>query len=168
MGGNYIYDYARNRTSYAQRGQRWLRSDLIGNTWTPQNRNAEYPELRWDSGYNFIWDAENGEIVEGTGNYNNETFFHDRFMQKGDFLRLRNLQLGYTLPASLLQNINMRNIYIYVAGTNLLTFTSYEGWDPEIVRTTGSAQQVNLTQGRVNVPELPQLRTYSIGINASF
>ena len=168
MGGNHIYDYARNRTSYAQRGQRWLRSDLIGNTWSPDNPDAEYPELRWDSGYNFTWDAEDGAIIEGVGNYNNETFFHDRFLQKGDFLRLRNLQVGYTLPGSVLSKINLNNLYVYLAGTNLLTFTAYEGWDPEVVRTGGSSQQVNLSQGRVNVPELPQLRTYSLGLNVTF
>jgi len=168
MGGNHIYDYALSRTSYAQRGQRWLRSDLIGNTWTTNNPNAKYPELRWDSGYNYTWDEEAGEIVEGVGNYNSETFFHDRFMQKGDFIRLRNLQLGYNLPPSVLDKINMQHLRLYVAGTNLLTFTNFEGWDPEVVSTGGSAQEVNLAQGRLNVPELPQLRTFSIGINASF
>lgn len=168
MGGNYIYDYAQHRASYAQRGQQVLRSDLIGNTWTPENRNAQYPQLRWDSSYPWDWNATTGEWREGVGNYNHETIFHDRFLQKVNFVRLRNIQLGYNLPSDLVSRLKMQSIRAYVTATNLLTFTPYEGWDPEVIVTTGSAQAVNLAPGIINAPPLPHLRTFTVGVNVQF
>ncbi len=168
MGGHHIYDYAQHRSSYAQRGQQLLRSDMIDNTWTPENRNAEYPQLRWDSSYPWDWNAASGEWIEGVGNYNHETIFHDRFLQRVDFLRLRNLQVGYNFPIELVSKLRMQGVRVFATGTNLLTFTNYNGWDPEVINITGGAQQNNLAPGIIMNPPLPHLRMYSLGINAKF
>ncbi len=168
MGGNHIYDYAEHRGSYAQRGQFMLRSAMIGNTWTPENRDAEYPQLRWDSSYPWDWDASSGEWIEGVGNYNNESTYHDRFLKRADFVRLRNVQIGYNLPLELVSRLKIQGVRIFVTGTNLLTFTDFNGWDPEVINISGGAQNNNLAPGIITNPILPNLRTYSFGINAKF
>lgn len=168
MGGNHIYDYAEHRGSYAQRGQFMLRSAMIGNTWTPENRDAEYPQLRWDSSYPWDWNAASGEWMQGVGNYNNESMYHDRFLKRADFMRVRNIQIGYNLPLDLMTRLKIQGVRIFVSGTNLFTFTDFDGWDPEVINITGGAQNNNLAPGIISNPILPNLRTYSCGINVKF
>lgn len=62
--------------------------------------------------------------------------FSDRFIEDGSFLRLKNVNLGYTLPKAFTQKAKINNIYFYLSGQNLLTWTKYTGFDPEI--TSGS------------------------------
>ncbi|MEM6377057.1 MAG: SusC/RagA family TonB-linked outer membrane protein, partial [Bacteroidota bacterium] len=159
-GGNYIYDYEEQRTTDVQYGQVVLRSDLIGNTWTPENPNAKYPELRWQGAYDWGWDPEvenpssptgKGDWVQGTGNYKNEQANWTKHLHRADFIRLRNVQLGYTIPPSLSQKLNVQSLRLHLTGTNLLTITGYEGWDPE---SGGGA--------------LPQLRMYTGGLSVKF
>lgn len=54
------------------------------------------------------------------------------FMQDGSFLRLKSLEIGYSLPDKLLQRFNIENLRVYLAGTNLMTFSSFKLWDPEM------------------------------------
>lgn len=76
--------------------------------------------------------------------------FSDRFVQNAGFMRLRNLEIGYSLPQTLMDRLGfVQNFRIYVGGSNLLTFTQWEGNDPE----------------NDNIP-IPQV--YTIGLNASF
>ncbi|MEL7118193.1 MAG: TonB-dependent receptor [Bacteroidota bacterium] len=159
-GGDYIYDYEEQRTTDVQYGQVVLRSDLIGNTWTPENPNAKYPELRWQGAYDWSWDSEvenassptgKGDWVQATGNYKNEQANWTKYLHKADFIRLRNVQLGYTFPSAVTERLNLQSLRIFVTGTNLLTITGYEGWDPE---SGGGA--------------LPQMRMFTGGVSVKF
>ena len=164
QGGNYIYDVAERESTYV--GINQIRSDIVGTTWTPANPDAEWPELTWDRRYNVIND--DGTITENERFDNNRAGqVHDKFLKKGDFLRLRTLQVGYNLPESILQRLNIRNARFFVSGTNLWTLTGYDGYDPEVVQLSGSAQSRNLNQGWAGV-QLPQLRSFNFGINISF
>lgn len=58
----------------------------------------------------------------------------DRFLEDGDFIRLRQIQLGYTLPKAWLNKINMEKIRVYVSADNLWTWTKYSGVDPEFAQ----------------------------------
>ncbi|NJN26071.1 MAG: hypothetical protein HC819_08900 [Cyclobacteriaceae bacterium] len=100
-------------------------------------------------------------------NYNNESFFHDKYLHKGDFVRVRNLQLGYNLPTSWLSKVRMQSARLYVSGTNLFTFTKYKGYDPEVVSNLGNTQNSNLSPGVVSY-SLPNLKMYNIGLNVKF
>ncbi|MCX2739506.1 SusC/RagA family TonB-linked outer membrane protein [Pontibacter anaerobius] len=164
-GGNYLYDNSEKATSYAAYGQMLLRKDLIGNTWTHENRNAAYPELRWD--HQYLYDDE-GNPSSGT-NYNNELHIHNKYLYKGDYVRLRNLQLGYTFSTAATQRLKIQGLRVFVSGTNLLTFTKFQGWDPEVVTNIGSGQSANLNQGFIssNLP-VPSLRTYTAGVSVKF
>ncbi len=171
-GGHYIYDYEEQRTTSVQYGQVVLRDDLIGNTWVEPGDNARYPELRWDSQYDWGWDIEkpnpewegdpddpratgywtNTADDEASGVYNNESASLSKYLYKGDFIRLRTLQLGYTFPVGMIQKINLKNLRLYATVSNLWLWTAeYDGWDPE---SGGGA--------------LPIPRIYSFGINVGF
>ena len=96
-----------------------------------------------------------------------------QWLYKADYVRLRTLQLGYTLPKSITEKIHVSRLRVYVTGTNLLTFTDFPGWDPEVVRyaDAGDGAQRNL-QGNVSfaAPYLPtpQARTVQAGFNLGF
>ncbi|MCC5929492.1 MAG: SusC/RagA family TonB-linked outer membrane protein [Cyclobacteriaceae bacterium] len=171
-GGNWLYDYEMQRGTNVQIGQVVLRKDLMGNTWTPDNPNAKYPELRWNSLHDWGWNHEipnpgwtgdpndprafgywtGGELGAGLGNYNNETENWTKYLFRGDFVRVRNIQLGYTFPKELARRMKVSNIRTFISGNNLFTFTpEYEGWDPET--------------GGVN---LPLLKMYNVGITVQF
>jgi TonB-linked SusC/RagA family outer membrane protein len=82
----------------------------------------------------------------------------------GSFLRVRNVTLGYTLPTAFLKSINVSSARVFVTGENLLTFTKYFGYNPEINVWAGSNQpRYGVDQGTYPVP-----RTVSLGLNVSF
>ncbi|MCD8262380.1 MAG: hypothetical protein LUD15_13625 [Bacteroides sp.] len=83
--------------------------------WTPENPNAKDPRPIYDDTRNVIG-------------------YQDRWLENGNYLRLKQAALGYNLPKSLLKNV-FHNIRIYVNGQNLLTFTSYTGLDPEFLNS---------------------------------
>ncbi len=81
--------------------------------------------------------------------------FSDRFVESAAFMRLKNVQLGYNLPRTLAANLGfLQGLRVYVAGTNLLTFTKWTGLDPEDANRDGGI--------------VPPGRTYTLGINATF
>ena len=86
----------------------------------------------------------------------------DRFVEDGSYLRLKNVQLGYNLPKSLLNKIRFEKFRLYVSGQNLLTFTQYSGMDPEI-GAYGGALNTGVDRGFY-----PQARVLLGGINVTF
>jgi len=92
--------------------------------------------------------------------FNNYT--SNRLLEDGSYLRLKNLSLGYYLPAKLTNRFLIDRLRIYASATNLLTFTKYSGADPEVSTLDGS----NAAQG-IDFFTLPQVRTISLGLNAT-
>lgn len=87
-----------------------------------------------------------------------------RFVEDGSYLRLKNLTIGYTVPASTSERIGFSRIRIYGSGQNLLTFTNYTGLDPEV--NTG-ADQGGLAEG-IDLYAMPQPRVIMGGVNLTF
>ena len=108
---------------------------LVEGAWREDNRDAEYPRLSTVSNGNNAWPSS-------------------WWVKNGAYLRLKNLQIGYTLPQHLLNKTGIERVNIYIAGTNLLTFSAFKYVDPEMPS--------------VNNGYYPQQRTYSIGVNLSF
>ena len=100
---------------------------------------------------------EEPRVTNGGHNYN----VSDHFMEDGSFFRLRNIQIGYSLPESLLKKIQISRVRIYVSGTNLKTWTEYSGYTPEI--TSGSVISVGIDQG-----VYPIAKTWLFGANVTF
>jgi TonB-linked SusC/RagA family outer membrane protein len=87
-----------------------------------------------------------------------------RYVEDASYVRLKNLSLGYTIPQKVMGKIGLTSARIYVSGVNLLTFTDYTGWDPE-VNTDYRAGNVN--QGS-DFYAAPQIKSWVFGINLGF
>ena len=85
-----------------------------------------------------------------------------RFVEDGSYLRIRNLQLGYSLPKSVCKRLRLHNLRIYAGASNLMTFTRYSGLDPEIGTFFASPLEIGIDKGFY-----PQARTWIAGINVS-
>lgn len=121
-----------------------INEDIYGNVWmstnTPeQNANVTYPRLSMGSG--------------GAGASNNSQA-STWWLRDGSFLRLKSVEIGYSLPKSLLQKSFIKSLRFYAAGNNLLQFSPFKLWDPEKGSTDGSGYPLN--------------RMFSIGFNANF
>lgn len=86
-----------------------------------------------------------------------------RYLDGSDFIRLRNLTLGYTIPTDVTQKFHVDRLRIYFSGFNLLTFTDYQGFDPESTADFNAAQS-NIQVG-VDFYSAPPAKTYTLGIN---
>ena len=85
----------------------------------------------------------------------------DLYIKDGSYVRLKSAQLGYTLPDALTKKISIQRLRLYVSADNLLTFTGYDGFDPEIA--SGGYTTIGIDRGIY-----PQARTISLGANISF
>jgi TonB-linked SusC/RagA family outer membrane protein len=116
--------------------------DMAVNSWTPANPTSNVPRLNA------------ADLNKNTEN------FSDLYVEDGSYLRLKNLQLGYSLPTSVIKKIGVKNLRIYASVDNLLTLTKYSGLDPELFGLYGNS----LSYG-VDMVTYPQPRTFSFGLN---
>ena len=86
----------------------------------------------------------------------------DLFVESGDFLRLKNISLGYTLPSETIEKMGLSRLRFYVSGQNVFTITGYSGLDPELGLTDNNLQQ------NVDFAQFPQARTFLLGVNVGF
>ena len=130
--GNKIFNAVRIRTEGT--GNEATLSTTMRDVWTESNPNGSIPNPYGST-------------------YNNED--NSRYIENGAYLRLKNLQIGYTLPVKVVKKANISNCRLYISVNNLLTFTHYTGYDPEI-------------SGGVDYGNYPQSRTFTIGANINF
>lgn len=103
--------------------------------WTPNNTNASYPRMYYQPEHNII--------------------FSNYWLEDASYLRLRNIQLGYTLPKQVTDKLKLSRMKVYVSADNLFTITNYfGGFDPEVRETSGD--------------EYPQLKTFALGVQLGF
>jgi TonB-linked SusC/RagA family outer membrane protein len=94
---------------------------------------------------------------------NSSNNFHsNRLLEDGSYLRLKSVSFGYHLPSNIASKLMLQNLRVYCSGTNLWTYTKYSGADPEVSTLDGSVS----AQG-IDFFTLPQVRTISVGINAT-
>ncbi len=119
--GNKIFNYVRYWTDFNTfQGNRSI--EILNDSWKKSGDIAKLPRL--NSG-----DATSQQISS-------------YFLEDGSYLRIRNIQLTYTVPASLLKKIGMGSLQFYIQGQNLFTITKYTGLDPDInLRTSGNDNQ---------------------------
>ncbi|MEK6479012.1 TonB-dependent receptor [Catalinimonas sp. 4WD22] len=99
-------------------------------------------------------------MTTNRNNLNHRT--SDLFIESGDFLRLKNLVIGYTLPTSLTENVGISRARFFVTGQNVFTITNYSGMDPELGYIDGNLQL------NVDYAQYPQARTWTVGANITF
>jgi TonB-dependent starch-binding outer membrane protein SusC len=109
----------------------------------------------------------------------NGTGESSRYVYDAGYVRLKTVTLGYALPKSIIGKAGLQSVRIYVSGQNLLTFTDYEGWDPEVNSDSYASTQPNLASGLVdqstaNINQgidfysAPQPKTITFGVNIGF
>ncbi len=96
--------------------------------------------------------------AQGGFNTNNST----RFLEKASYVRLKNITLGYTLPNQLLSKAKIKSARVYISGQNLLTFTGYSGFDPEIT-TDPTVWNYGVDMGAI-----PQMKSVQLGLSIKF
>ncbi len=102
------------------------------------------------------------------GNDNNAAgYASTRFLEDGSYLRMKNITLGYYFSGKMLKEAGMSSARIYISAQNLLTFTDYKGFDPEVNHFTGNSQFNNIALGFDNA-SYPQARTVVAGITINF
>lgn len=109
--------------------------DVALNYWTPENPNAKYPRLSISGSQNNMAPSTHNQIDKS-------------------FLRLKSAEFGYTLPKKATKRIGSSLIRFYVSGNNLLTFSKFKLWDPEIADAQGS--------------QYPNMRVVNFGVNFNF
>ena len=115
-----------------------IETEVANNRWTPNNTNTNIPR------------ATLNELPAST-----------YFLEKGDFFRINNLTVGYTLPIKTLSAIKMQSLRVYAAVQNLATFTNYSGFTPEISSNSTLA-------GGIESSIYPTTRTFAFGVNVGF
>ena len=130
--GNEIYNAVRLRTEGT--GNEATFSTTMRDVWTESNPDGTIPNPK------------------GSPTNNEDS---DRFIEDGSYLRLKNLQIGYSLPEKWISKIKMSRCRIYLSANNLFTLTKYTGYDPEV-------------GGGVDYGNYPQSRTFMLGLNITF
>ena len=123
----------------------------------------------WQGGpedlYNYHWTNQNPQInaLLWSGAYDNEYTNLTSFqIQDGSYMRLKNLMLGYNLPVSNFPNWGLTKFRVYISAQNLLTFTRYRGFDPEVNYYS------NLIQPGVDWGSYPRSKIVTFGLNVGF
>jgi TonB-linked SusC/RagA family outer membrane protein len=121
------------------------------NAWTTTHTNTEIPRA-----------------ISGDPNQNARP--STRFLEDGSYLRLKNAMIGYTIPLKSLQSMTkgtVSSFRIYVSAQNILTFTNYSGFDPEVGNRTPFGNNVALTNG-IDFAVYPQPKSFTAGIQVNF
>ena len=120
------------------------------NRWTPTNNTSNIPRA--------VRNDPNGNITKVS----------DRYIKDGSYLRLKNASIGYNLPKSVTNLMKLNGIRLYATGRNLLTFTKYPFYDPEIGSfAVGAGGTANTSRG-IDNGYYPQARTIIMGIQIDF
>jgi TonB-linked SusC/RagA family outer membrane protein len=170
--GNDILNLSRYETDFLA-GDNYtnnFRTALL-DSWTPANPSTTTPRLT---------------MKDNNKNYRISSFY----VEDGSYFRLKNIQLGYNLPAKWLRSIQIANVRVYVSGENLITITKYTGWDPEVgstaaqagntfgtgygLQTSGSSfakdddLPLSAVSRGIDMGVFPQARTFLFGVNITF
>ena len=134
IGNDIVRDYERN-LPLVNRPKYFL------DRWTGEGTSNSFPRV----------------TTEATQN----SLFSDFYVEDGSYLRLQNIQLGYTVPESLTTKIKLDKVRVYASATNLLTLTNYRGYDP--TASTGEPIGGGIDRGFYPIP-----KTFFVGVNVNF
>lgn len=151
MGANYRgFDAA--VSLYASIGNEIVRSY---ERFLPYSNRLGYYLQRWTG------EGTSTEVPRASTNASNNYLFSSFYVEDGSYLRIQNVQLGYSFPSEWMSNVGVEKFRIYFAVNNLYTFTKYMGYDPDI--SNSSPIGAGVDQG-----QYPQTRSFITGINITF
>lgn len=141
--GNDIFNYNRWWLDFWQSFQNQKSAALLYDSWTPTRTNTNVPK------------------ASNKSNFSNNTQSVSYYVEDGSFLRLRTLQVGYTMPQDLMDKAGISKARVYIQGTNLFTLTGYTGIDPDV--NNGAD-----TNFGVDFGNYPLTRQIMAGLNVTF
>jgi TonB-dependent starch-binding outer membrane protein SusC len=157
VAGNEIYNYLYQQGTVGdpRYNEGINRLTDVNKRWTENNPSTTFPRISFrDNDY-----AKNSR-------------FSDFWLQSGSYMRVKNLQIGYTVPAAISGKIHIERCRFYVSANNLLTFTKYKGFDPEIgINSTGYSDVFSANrdlQLGIDRGIYPQSRMLLFGVNVGF
>ena len=133
VSGNKIYNA--NNVDNEGMAAAYNQTTAVLNRWTGEGTSNSMPRAIW-------------------GDPNQNCRVSDRFVENGSYLRLKNLEIGYTLPTAWMKKMNVNQLRIYISGYNLLTFDSLDVLDPEMTNTLN--------------PSYPLIKVVNLGLKLSF
>jgi TonB-linked SusC/RagA family outer membrane protein len=144
--GNELFNYLKYWTDFNTfQGNR--SRDMLYNSWKKQGDVAQLPRLN-----------ANDTFSQQISTY---------FVEDGSYMRIKNIQLTYTVPTTVLKKIKLSSMQIYVQGQNLLTLTKYKGLDPDInIRNSGADNQ-DIHMG-IDEGAFPVAKSYNVGLRVGF
>jgi len=145
--GNDVFNYIKYWTVFPQVFEGNVQKDLLTHSWTPTNLNPKYPQ------------------ITNNGNLSNSGAINSWYVENGSYLRLKSLNIGYSISPAMLKKIGVDRLRIYVQGANLFTITKYTGLDPELSGSNLS-DQTNFGIDLGNYPA--NQKNYNVGINLTF
>lgn len=141
--GNKIFNVSKWFTDFYPSFQGAAISARIRDSWSPTNLDAETP------------------VFESASNFSTNTQSNSFYVEDGSYLRLQNISVGYTLPRTVLDKINIDKLRIFVSTNNLFTITKYSGLDPSV----GGAADTNFG---IDLGNYPITRSFTAGVNLGF
>ncbi len=150
--GNDVLNYTKLFTDFPQLFKGGIRREAAVNAWRPDNTTSKIPKLEFVGGFSTT--------------DNNSTYY----LEKGSFLRDKQMQLGYTIPGSSLARFGIDRLRVYFQAANLFTITKYSGLDPELQSINpdaGANDPAQVTFG-IDYGNYPHQRSFIFGVNLGF
>lgn len=147
MVGNKIYNYPRYRLESGNFNGNM--STVLANSWRPDNQNTDIPRFSKTDGADNKW------------------AYSDRWLENGSYMRLKTLDIGYTLPKNLTKKVKLENVRIYTSMENLFTLTKYSGYTPDLGESTVAGVDYNVFSRGIDQGRYPLPRTISFGIQVN-
>lgn len=147
LGGKFLsVEYANNMYRSGNIGTT-LSKELLGNTWTPENKDAKFPMVFYGD------DRYTAGSTFGSWQYTDMALF------SSSYLNIKNLTLGYTVTGKMLDRLKTKSLRVYASGDNLAMFTSHSGIDPRMSLVGGM---------EVGAAVYLPISTFSVGLNLNF
>ncbi|MBK8291719.1 MAG: TonB-dependent receptor [Flammeovirgaceae bacterium] len=141
--GNEIFNYNKWWLDFWPSFQNQKSKNALYNSWTPERTSASTPK------------------ASNKSNFSNNTQSTSYYVEDGSFFRLKNLQIGYTLPSNVIGKVGLTRARVYVQGLNLFTISGYDGLDPDL--NTNDDTFFGVDEGAY-----PLVKQYVIGLNIGF
>lgn len=158
--GNYIYNRLLQSSMIPNAGLLVANEKLLTESWTKPGDNAYWPQVVAGNLYNY--DSQGNPTTTGVKYGSDNNTPSSQYLEKGDYLKLRNLTLGYKVPGHLTNKYKINNLRVYVAANNLLTFTKFSGYNPELEIDQASGGSYS------TFTSLPASRMFMFGLNVNF
>ena len=162
--GQYVYSRLVQSSFTPNAGMMVMNRKLLTDSWKQPGDVTDVPQV--NAGCMYFYDDAGNEVAHDPTKgilYGSENKTPtSRFLEKADYLKLRTLTIGYSLPAKALAKAKIQNVRFYLSGGNLFTLTPFSGYDPEVAvdQMTGGAVET--------FTAMPTTRTYTFGVNLNF